>query len=85
MATRLQRRDEEPVTRRATNVSLDVKLVDSARELGINVSQACENGLAKQVREERGRQWLEENQEAIAGYNAWIAEHGLPLEKYRMF
>lgn len=85
MATRLSRRDEAPAVRRATNVSLDTKLVEAAKEFGINVSRACEEGLAKQISEERNRRWQEENKEAIEGYNAWIAEHGLPLAKYRMF
>lgn len=85
MATRLSRRDEPPTVRRATNVSLDTKLVEAAKEYGINLSRACEEGLAKQVSAERSRRWQEDNKEAIDGYNAWIAEHGLPLAKYRMF
>lgn len=31
------------------------------------------------------RQWLEENAEAIKSWNEWVQEHGLPLEKYRLF
>ena len=80
MATQFDRRGEDSVVRRATNVSLDAKLVEGARELGINVSRACEEGLAKRIAEER-----EENQAAIEASNAWVAEHGLPLETYRLF
>lgn len=85
MANRSSRRDESPPVRRATNVSLDTKLVEAARDYGINVSRACEEGLARQISEERNRRWQEDNREAIDGYNAWIAEHGLPLAKYRTF
>ncbi len=85
MATRLSRRDEAPTVRRATNVSLDTKLVEAAKEYGINVSRACEEGLAKHISEERNRRWQEENKEAIEAYNAWIEENGIPLSEYRMF
>jgi antitoxin CcdA len=71
--------------RKATNVSLDEKLVAEAKELGVNLSRACEAGLAAEVREARKRQWVEENWEAIQSSNAYFAKHGLPLAKYRQF
>lgn len=78
--------DVTPVRRRrATNISLDPKLVEEARELGINVSQACELGLAKANKVERERRWREEHADAIASSNAYVEKHGLPLAKYRMF
>ena len=85
MATRLSRRDDAPTVRRATNISLDTKLVEAAKEYGINLSRACEEGLAKQVSAERNRRWQEDNKEAIEASNAWVEKHGLPLEKYRLF
>ncbi|GAA0301613.1 type II toxin-antitoxin system CcdA family antitoxin [Sphingomonas oligophenolica] len=78
-------RESKTPFRRPTNVSLDAAMIDDAKELGINISRACEEGLAKQISEERGRRWLEENRGAIDGWNAWVEEHGLPLEKYRRF
>lgn len=71
--------------RRATNVSLPADTVAAAKELGINVSQACEAGLSAAVTIERKRRWQEENREAIEAHNAWVEKNGLPLEKYRMF
>jgi len=71
--------------KRPTNVSLSASLVDEARELGINVSQACEEGLAAATKAERERRWLEENRGAMESWNRYIDEHGLPLAKYRMF
>lgn len=85
MATRLTRKDEQPPVRRATDVSLDETLIDGARELGIDISRACEEGSAARLSAERNRRWQEENREAIDASNARVAEHGLPLEKYRLF
>lgn len=72
-------------TRKATNLSLDSALVEDARALGINLSRACEEGLRKEISVERTRRWQEENAEAIQHWNAYVEEHGLPLEKYRQF
>ncbi|TPG49763.1 type II toxin-antitoxin system CcdA family antitoxin [Sphingomonas glacialis] len=85
MAARSTRREEAPAVRRATNISLDTKLVEAAKAYGINVSRACEEGLAKQVSDERSRRWQEENRGAIDAYNAWIEENGIPLAEHRMF
>ena len=71
--------------RRPTNVSLSAELVEEAKTLGINVSKACEEGLAAANKKEREKRWLEENAEAIKSHNEWVAKNGLPLAKYRMF
>lgn len=78
-------RRERVTARKATNLSLDVDLVADARELGINLSRACEEGLRKEIAAERGRRWQEENAAGIAASNAYVEKYGLPLEKYRMF
>lgn len=72
-------------TRKATNLSLDVALVEDARALGINLSRACEDGLRQQIAAERGRRWHAENAEAIAAWNVWAENNELPLDKYRQF
>lgn len=78
--------DPRPVRRRkATNISLDPKLVEEAKALGINISQACEAGLEQANKAVRVARWQEENAEAIASSNAYVEKHGLPLAKYRMF
>ncbi len=71
--------------RKAANLSLDSALLTQARELDINLSRAAEDGIAKAVKAERERRWLEDNDEAIRAHNEYFAKHGLPLEKYRMF
>jgi antitoxin CcdA len=71
--------------KRGTNVSLRADLVAEARSLGVSVSQACESGLARAVKTEKERRWLEDNKEALDSWNRYIAENGLPLAKYRTF
>lgn len=71
--------------KRATNVSLPVHMVDEAKRLGINVSQACETGLQEQVRKALGEEWKRENRQAIESWNKWVAENGMPYDEYRQF
>lgn len=72
-------------TRKAANLSLDSELLTQARELDINLSRAAEDGIAKAIKAERERRWLEENAEAIRAENDYIEKNGLPLAKYRQF
>ena len=67
-----------PATRRATSMTLDATLLDEARALGINLSRAAEEGILSQVRAARATRWKEDNAEAIADYNRWIEENGVP-------
>jgi antitoxin CcdA len=71
--------------RRATNVSIRADLIEEARRLNINISQACEAGLEKQVNKSRAEAWLEENRGAIEYWNGYVERNGLPLAKYRQF
>jgi antitoxin CcdA len=78
------REDRKPF-RRPTNVSLDERLVEEARALGINLSRASEEGLAREIKAERERKFREENREAFEEWNRYVAENGLPLERFRQF
>lgn len=71
--------------RRATNVTLPETLLCEAREIGINLSQACERGLTAEIADTRRRRWVEENREAVDAWNEYVAEHGLPLAAFRQF
>ena len=68
-----------------TNLSLNSKVLEKARELGMNVSQTVDTLLAAEVRRCYWQKWNEENKDAVAEYNARIASEGLPLAKYRTF
>ena len=79
----MMRFDDAP--KRATNLSLNAKVLDAARELGMNVSQTVDALLAAEVRKRYWERWNDENKDAIAAYNARIEREGLPLAKYRTF
>lgn len=69
--------------RKPTNVTLNADLVAAARELGINVSEACQSGLEAQVKKARDAAWKEANREALDSSNEYVRKHGLPLARYR--
>ena len=72
--------------KKTTSVSVAESLLAEAKALGINVSQAAEEGLAKAVSTKRAEQWIQENWDAIPKLESeYVEEHGLPLAKYRMF
>jgi antitoxin CcdA len=71
--------------KKATNLSLNSKVLEMARELGMNLSQTVDELLAAEVKRRYWERWNEENKDAIAAYNARIAKEGLPLAKYRSF
>jgi antitoxin CcdA len=71
--------------KKATNLSLNSKVLEMARELGLNVSQTVDTLLAEEVKRLYWEQWNERNKGAIAAYNERIAQHGLPLAKYRTY
>lgn len=79
------RTDAPRQQRRPVNVSLDRDLVAAARALGINLSQACERGIADQLALTQAERWTEENRAAVASSNAWVDAHGLPLAGHRQF
>jgi len=71
--------------KRATNLSLNAKVLDAARELGINVSQTVDELLAAEVKRRYWMRWNEENREAIEAYNTRVEREGLPLARHRSF
>jgi antitoxin CcdA len=82
---RMALRGSRPTTGRAANVSLRTDLTAEARRLGLNVSQACEQGLEAGVRKAREAEWLEADHEALEHWNAWVEGNGLSLARYRQF
>lgn len=71
--------------KRAINLSLSVDVLEAAKDLGINISQSCDNYLRELVRREQERKWREEHADFIAAYNATIAVEGLPLDEWKSF
>lgn len=73
------------IVRKPTNISLPVDLSTEAKELGINISQACEKSLREIVRAEKERRWNQQNAEFISTYNESIEANGLALQEWRAF
>lgn len=72
-------------TKKPTNLSLNSKVLEMAREMGMNVSQTVDTLLAAEVRRCYWQKWNEENKDAVVEYNTRIERDGLPLAKYRTF
>ena len=73
------------VARRATNLTLNSKLIDEAKTLDINLSRAAEQGIRNQIAAEKARKFAAEFPEVISSTNEYVEKHGLPLRKYRSF
>lgn len=71
--------------KKATNLSLNSKVLEVARELGMNVSQTVDALLTKEVERVYWEQWKERNKDAIKDYNARIRREGIWGAKYRTF
>ena len=85
MSNGLLPKDYDGAPRRPTNVSLNSKLLEEAKALGLNVSRACERGLEAEVKAAREKAWKEENREALEAANEYIEKYGLPLARFRQF
>ena len=77
------RSDSSP--KRPTNLTLNGKVLDMARELGMHISQTVDARLAEEVQRRYWARWNEQNKDAIDTYNERIEREGLPLAKYRTF
>jgi len=71
--------------KKATNVSINVDLLQQAKALGINLSRTLEERLAELVRERQRQLWLRENSEAIDAYNNRVARDGVFSDGRRRF
>lgn len=72
-------------SRKATNVTMDARLLEHAKSLGINISKASEEGLSRAVAAKQEAIWLASNLAAIESSNAYVDRNGTPLAKHRNF
>ena len=75
----------ESAPKKATNLTLNSKVLALAKEMGMNISQTVDALLTEEVKRRYWAQWNEQNKDAIAAYNARIEQEGLPLAQYRTF
>ena len=88
MKERVSRRRSSSRTRRRkapTNLSLRIDLVRKAKALGLNLSEVLEAALEAAIRDLEQATWLDENQQAIRDYNAFVAKHGVFGDDVRQF
>lgn len=71
--------------RKAHDLTVSDALIAEAQSLGLDITGAAEQGIALAIKAEKERRWKIENAEAIKASNDYVAKHGLPLAKYRMF
>ena len=71
--------------KRTANLTINAKLLDKAKHLGINLSRTLEERLAQLVREAEAREWLAANRKAIDAYNARVEREGVWSDKLRGF
>lgn len=71
--------------KKSANLSINADLLQQAKQLNINLSQALEQRLAEIVRQEKRSQWLAENQDALEEYNRRIEKRGTFSDGLRRF
>ena len=71
--------------KRAVNLTLNSKVLDMAREMGMNISQTVDGLLTEAVLKQHWQRWGEDNKEAIAHYNERVAREGLFSDRHRTF
>jgi antitoxin CcdA len=71
--------------KKATNLSINKDLLAEARNLNINLSATLEQALTEKVRQERRKQWLQNNREAMEACNELAEQNGLFSDKHRVF
>ncbi|MCO4842590.1 MAG: type II toxin-antitoxin system CcdA family antitoxin [Yoonia sp.] len=71
--------------RKPTNLSLDAALLTEAKQLKVNLSRAAEEGVRHAVATAKAAQWRDANAAALRSSNAYVDQHGLPLDSFRQF
>lgn len=66
----------DSASKRPVNLSLNAKVLEAARELGLNVSQTVDALLAEEVQRRYRERWNETNKAAVEAYNARIERDG---------
>ncbi|HUL63472.1 MAG TPA: type II toxin-antitoxin system CcdA family antitoxin [Burkholderiaceae bacterium] len=75
--------DDAP--KRPTNLSLNSRVLEVAKELGMNLSQTVDTLLEQEVRRQLRERWLERNKEGIDAYNSRIEREGTFAQQWRTF
>ena len=71
--------------KKPANLSINSDLLQQAKEHHINLSQALELRLTEILRDEKRRNWIEENRDAMDEYNRRIETNGVFSDGLRQF
>jgi antitoxin CcdA len=71
--------------KRPVKLSLNSKVLEMAKEMGLNISQTVDKLLTEEVMRQYWQRWNVDNAEAIAAYNARVEREGLFSDRYRTF
>lgn len=71
--------------KKPANLSVDSVLLEDAKRMKINLSQAFEAGLHAAIRQRRREDWLKDNRGAIDAYNEHIEADGVFSDGLRSF
>lgn len=69
----------DPIRHRPVTLTVREDVLQAAKDLGLNTSQAAEAGIRDAVRQAQREGWLRDNKAAIEAYNQNIRDRGLPL------
>ena len=70
---------EHSPRRKLVTLPVSEDVLESAKTLSLNASQAAEAGRREAVREARSRQWLADNKSAITAYNSDVEHRGIAI------
>lgn len=71
--------------KRPVNLRARSDLLDSAKEMGINLSATLEEALMAEVKKRKSDKWRKENKVAMEALNRFTEEHGLFSDEFRTF
>lgn len=71
--------------KKSVNLTINKELLQQAKALNINLSQALERHLGEVVQQLKREQWLAENQAALDDYNRRVAANGVFSDGLRRF
>ena len=71
--------------KRPINLSINSKVLDMAKEMGLNISQTVDALLTEEVMRQYWQRWQTDNAQAIAAYNARIEREGTFSQRIRRY
>lgn len=72
-------------SKKATNISLAMDVYLDAKNLGINISQLCEQKLREEIQKRKEQQWNEQHATFLVAYNSLVETEGVALQEWRAF